>query len=104
MDMNDIVHVHDLYGEAVFVERDAFDLLSVRGDCFYSLVFLRKFLGSLCQSPGQTSTGIAYRVNHGFACPRFAHTAQIRAEPSALTLDHVAKRTVGIAIKEIFAA
>src|SRR5881396_1428602 len=101
--MNFFVCVHHLQAEVVLVESNALDLLSIRHEDRYGFVLLSKLFRGFRQSPSQFLAGISDGFDQGFYGSRSSCACKVRPNAPTFAFDHVAQRTVRVAIKELLA-
>src|ERR1700733_1854599 len=100
--MNPFGCIHDLHGETVFIQCDAFHLFPVGGHGSDALIFLRKFFRRLCQAPSQPVAGIAHRIDERRTRARSSDGSQLGPESAAFAVDHVAKRAICVTVEQLF--
>src|SRR5881296_1610325 len=101
--MNFLVCVHHLQAEVVLVESNALDLPSIRHDDGYGFVLLSKLFRGFRQSPSQLLAWIADGFDQGFHGSSGSDASEVRPNAPTFSFDHVAQRTVRVAIKKLLA-
>src|SRR5437773_5127511 len=101
--MNFFVCIHHLQAEVVLVKSNAFDLFTIRHDDRYGFIFLGKLLCGFCQSPNQFLAGISDGFDQGLHGSSGPDAGEVRPKAPTFAFDHVAQRTVRVAIKELLA-
>src|SRR5437773_7312079 len=101
--MNFFVCVHHLQAEVVLVKGNALDLLPIGHDDGYCFVLLGKLLCGFCQSPNQFLAGISDGFDQGLHGSSGSDASEVRPNAPTFAFDHVAQRTVRVAIKELLA-